>query len=215
MKEIRVMLVDDHALIREGLAKILALEKGFALVGEAADGEEAVRLAGVIQPDVILMDVNMPTLSGIEASRAIKERYPGIEIIALTIHDDEAYVSALIRAGASGYLLKDVSADELTKAIRRVCSGEAVLHPAISRKALQALRQEAAKASGQEAGLTPRELEVLALVVQGADNRSVASTLFISEKTVKNHLTSIFRKLGVHDRTQAALYAVKQKLVPF
>ncbi len=212
MKAIRVLLVDDHAIIRDGLKKILSLEEGIQVIGEAADGLEAVELAGQLLPDVILMDINMPRMNGIEASRAIKEKHPQMDIVALTIHDDEEYVYELLRAGISGYFLKDIGTAELVGAIHKVTSGEPVFHPAIARKFLDEFRRVTG-AREETPRLTGREKEVLQHVARGEGNREIARQLFISEKTVKNHLTSIFRKLGVEDRTQAVLYAVKHRLV--
>lgn len=212
MTEIKVLLADDHTLIRDGIRKILSLEPGFRVVGEAGSGYEVVRLAGELSPDVILMDINMPGMNGIEASQQIKKAYPEIEIIALTIHGDEEYVYELVKAGISGYLLKDISADELVSTIRRVFSGESVFNPAIARKLLGEFR----RLTGGDVELprlSRRELEVLEHVVRGENNKEIAEKLFISEKTVKNHLTNIFRKINVKDRTQAVLYSVKNKLV--
>lgn len=212
MIEIKVLLADDHTLIRDGIRRILSLEPGFQVVGEAASGQEAVRLAGELSPDVILMDINMPGMNGIEASRQIKRDYADIEIIALTIHDDEEYICELVRAGVSAYLLKDVSADKLIFTIRQVFSGEPVFDPAVTRKLLGEFR----RLNGEHKDLPKlsfRELEVLEHAAKGENNKEIAEKLFISEKTVKNHLTSIFRKINVKDRTQAVLYAVRNKLV--
>jgi len=213
MKEIRVLLVDDHMLIRDGLKKILALEMGICVVGDAANGWEAVVLAEALCPDVILMDINMPAMNGIEAARRIKLQHPETAIIALTIHDDAEYVSELIKAGASGYLLKDMSAVDLVDCINRVCAGENVFHPAITQKMVGEFRRMADSESVARPRLTLREQEVLEQVARGANNREIARMLFISEKTVKSHLTSIFRKLSVDGRTQAVLQAVKNRLV--
>lgn len=212
MKEIKVLLVDDHALIRDGLKKVLAMEPQINVIGEAKNGQEAVELAQKLSPDVVIMDINMPVMNGIVASRLIKEKMPGVEILALTIHDDEEYVSELVNAGVSGYLLKDIGIDELVSAIDRVVSGEPVFHPAVAQKLLGEFRR-LAKSGKSRPKLTPRELEILEHVARGETNREIAQKLYISEKTVKNHLTNIFRKIEVEDRTQAALYAVKNKLV--
>jgi len=213
VKEIRVLLVDDHTLIRDGLKKILNLEMGICVVGEAANGWEAVVLAESFLPDVILMDINMPAMNGIEAARRIKRLQPETAIIALTIHDDVEYVSELIKAGVSGYLLKDVSGDDLVECINRVSAGENVFHPAITQQMAGEFRRMAAGEGVARPRLTLREQEVLEQVARGANNREIARHLFISEKTVKNHLSSIFRKFCVDDRTQAVLYAVKNRLV--
>lgn len=212
MKEIRVLLVDDHTLIRDGLKRILGLEPGICVVGDAANGQQAVELAGELCPDVVIMDINMPEMNGIEAARLIKQRHPLMGIIALTIHDDEEYVLELINAGVSGYLLKDVSSEALIESIDRVYAGENVFHPVITRKMLGEFRRLTGGV-GERPRLTVREQEVLEHVARGENNKEIAGMLYISEKTVKNHLTNIFRKLGVDDRTQAVLYAVKNKLV--
>lgn len=213
MKEIRVLLVDDHTLIRDGLKKILTMETGICVVGDAANGWEAVVLAEALCPDVILMDINMPAMNGIEAARRIKLLRPETAIVALTIHDDAEYVSELIKAGVSGYLLKDVSAGDLVDCINRVCAGENVFHPAVTQKMVGEFRRMAAAEGAAPTRLTLREQEVLEHVARGENNREIARLLFISEKTVKSHLTSIFRKLSVDGRTQAVLHAVKNRLV--
>ncbi len=212
MTEIKVLLADDHTLIRDGIRKILSLEPGFRVVGEAANGQEAVRLARELSPDIILMDINMPGMNGIEASQQIKKEFPRIEIIALTIHRDEEYIYELLKVGVSGYVLKDISADELIMTIRRVFSGESVFNPGITRKLLGEFRRLSG-GDGDLPKLSHRELEVLEHVVRGENNKEIAGKLFISEKTVKNHLTNIFRKIDVKDRTQAVLYAVRNRLV--
>ncbi|WP_027717647.1 response regulator [Desulfovirgula thermocuniculi] len=209
MGGVRVLIADDHPLVREGLRRILSLDPSICLVGEAADGREAVELARRTRPDVVLMDVNMPGMNGIEACRVIKEEVPEARVVALTIHDQEEYVLELIRAGVSAYLLKDVSPDGLLETIHGVMRGESYLSPRLTARVFDEVRRPA----GPRVPLTRRELEVLRLLVQGESNKGIAQKLFISEKTVKNHLTSIFQKLGVEDRTQAALYAVKHKLV--
>lgn len=209
MGGVKVLIADDHPLVREGLRRILSLDPSVYLVGEAADGKEAVELARRTRPDVVLMDVNMPGMNGIEACRVIKEEVPEARVVALTIHDQEEYVLEFIRAGASAYLLKDVSPDGLLEAIHGVMRGESYLSPRLTARVLDEVRRPA----GPRVPLTRRELEVLRLLVQGESNKGIAQKLFISEKTVKNHLTSIFQKLGVEDRTQAALYAVKHRLV--
>ncbi|KKM11861.1 chemotaxis protein CheY [Clostridiales bacterium PH28_bin88] len=213
MKNIQVLVVDDHPLIREGLRKILALEAGITVVAEAGDGVQAIEAARRYRPDVILMDINMPKMNGIDATRIIREDVPSAGIVALTIHDDEQYVLELIRAGISGYVLKDIDAHELIQAIRRVANGESVIHPAITKKVFGELRRSAYSEPKTWEDLTERELEVLAHIAHGEANKVIANRLCISEKTVKNHISSIFRKLGVTDRTQAALFAVKNKLV--
>ncbi len=218
MKAIKVIIVDDHALIREGLTKILSLEADIEVVGEASSGSEAVEKVAYIDADIVLMDINMPGMSGVEACKIIKGEKPAIGIIALTIHDQEEYLFECIRAGTSAYLLKDVSPGQLVDTIKGVARGESFIPPKLmSRVFLEINRlSDPPKTDARDISdelLTPREKEVLRLVAQGESNRSIAKNLFISEKTVKNHLYRIFQKLEVDDRTQAALYAVKSKLV--
>ncbi|MFZ7101893.1 MAG: response regulator [Peptococcaceae bacterium] len=212
---IRLLIVDDHALLREGLVKIVSLEEQIEIVGEASRGNEAVQLARELKPDVILMDINMPGINGIEATKLIKAEMPNIGIIALTIHDDEEYIFELIRVGISGYVLKDIQPERLIAAIKDVAEGKSVIHPDITAKLLgefNRLSERKLRSSSYDE-LTIREIDVLQLIAKGLTNKDIAQTLYISEKTVKNHITNIFRKLSVEDRTQAALYAIKNKLV--
>ena len=222
-RKIRVLIADDHALLREGLRRILELEPDIEVVAEAADGETAVALATELRPDVVLMDVTMPGGGGLAATRAIHDRLPGVDVIVLTIHDDDEYVIELVNAGATGYLLKDVDPARLMDAIRRVKDGETFIAPNLVTKVFQQLqrRDEAKHASaaasqhGRAGGrepLTERELEILQLIVDGYSNKQIARSLYISEKTVKNHVTNLLRKLDLSDRTQAAVYAIRTGL---
>ena len=213
--DIRIIIADDHVLLREGLAKILSLEEGFKIIGEAGDGEEVIQMARNHDPDVILMDINMPVINGIEATKIIKQEMPRIGIIALTIHEDEEYIFELVRAGVSGYILKDVQPEQLIKSIRDVATGKIAIQPDITAKLLGEFNRlsDRKKHISSHDDLTSRELEVLKLIAKGMANRDIAGSLYISEKTVKNHITNIFRKLHVEDRTQAALFAVKNKIV--
>lgn len=215
MKKVKVLLADDHALVREGLCKVLSMEEAIEVVGEAENGDQAVSLAFKIKPDIILMDINMPVTNGIEATRIIKNQLPEIGIIALTIHDQEEYLFELIKAGVSGYVLKDISPDLLIQTILGVARGESFIPPSMTAKMFAEFTRlySLSPRNINPQGLTKREVDVLRLVAQGDSNRSIAKKLFISEKTVKNHLTSIFQKLGVDDRTQAAIHAVKSKIV--
>ncbi|MHB1419238.1 MAG: response regulator [Bacillota bacterium] len=210
----KLLVVDDHPLIREGLCKILNLEPEFQIVGEATNGEEAVRLAFEALPDVILMDINLPVKNGIDACREITDALPQIRVIVLTVYDDERYVSEVFKAGASGYLLKDVEPDRLIEAIKTVAGGGSFIHPTIARKMLKEFnRLSRAVEESKENPLSPRETEVLNLIARGETNRTIAQNLYISEKTVKNHITNIFRKLQVDDRTAAVVLAIKSKIL--
>lgn len=215
MKKTTVLISDDHTLIREGLRKILSTEEAIEVVGEAEDGQQAIEMAMQLKPDVILMDITMPNVNGIEATQAIKNTCPEIGIIALTIHDQEEYLFELIKAGASAYVLKDIRSDVLIKTILGVARGESFITPALTAKIFAEFSRLSTNnlqdTPLQE--LTKRELDVLRLLASGENNRNIAQKLYISEKTVKNHLSNIFQKLGVLDRTQAALLAVKNKIV--
>lgn len=214
MEEIRILIADDHPLIREGLRHVLELDPRLKVVGEVGDGQGAINLARALQPDVILMDLKMPGTDGIVASRVIANEFPKIRIIILTVAEDESVLD-VIRCGACGYLLKDVEPAELIKAIYNVMDGKPALHPVVTGKLLgeySRLSSPVSRAEGIHA-LTEREKEVLMLIARGESNRNIARKLFISEKTVKNHITSIFRKLKVEDRTQAAIYAIKNRMV--
>lgn len=219
MQEIRVLIADDHALIREGITKVLSLEPKIVVVGEAPDGEAVLIKAKELKPDIILMDINMPRVSGIEAAKQLKRDLPEVKIIALTVHDDDQRIFEGIKAGVAGYMLKDVDADTLLKTIKNVHAGETVIHPAVTTRLLGEFNRlnEVAEAVGERDAvtelLTHRELEILKQIARGKSNRDIAEILCISEKTVKNHISNIFRKIQVEDRTQAALFAVKTKLV--
>ncbi|WP_258361055.1 response regulator [Moorella sulfitireducens] len=212
--KITLMIADDHPLVREGIRKILELEPGIQVVAEAGNGQEAIAMARLHRPDVILIDINMPGLNGIEATRVIRRELPQTGILALTIHDDEEYIIELLKSGVSGYVLKDIGADELVKAIFQVARGYQVIHPGIAPKIVEYIQKRDLPTNlpVDMLPLTPREREILAQVSRGKSNREIARELYISEKTVKNHLTNIFHKIGVSDRTQAALYALKRGL---
>ncbi|MBO8169454.1 MAG: response regulator transcription factor [Thermoanaerobacteraceae bacterium] len=212
MDMIKVLLADDHALIRQGLVKILALDPQLQIVGEAANGNEAVEKTRQYQPDVVLMDINMPGMNGLEATRIIKQEFPEIGVIALTIHDDEEYIFEMVNMGVSGYVLKDVDADTLINAVKQVAAGKSIIHPDITAKLLNEFKR-LNKGEEELPRLTAREKEVLQCVVKGLSNKEIGEQLYISEKTVKNHITNILRKLDVSDRTQAAIFAVKHNLV--
>jgi len=206
------MLADDHRMLREGLRRSMT-DQGFDIVGEARDGDEAIRLAEELQPEVILMDVTMPEVDGVEATRQIKISYPGIAIVMLTMHADQEVLAAAIRAGASGYLVKDCSTDEIATAIRTVMRGETVLSPQLAASMLEEVRKLEEPSPDEERVITKREEEVLQLIANGCSTPEVAERLFISQKTVKNHLASIYQKLEARDRTQAVLQAVRMGII--
>ncbi|KPN97950.1 response regulator transcription factor [Lysinibacillus sp. ZYM-1] len=208
---IRVLIADDHHVVRRGLLFFLKTQKDIEVVGEAKNGHEAVSLAESIQPDIILMDLVMPEMDGIQATKRIKAKFPQIEILMLTSFSDRDHVVPAMEAGAAGYQLKDIEPDELVLSIRRIMRGENTLHPEAT-TTLEMDRQEAQNAPHLLNPLTPREQDVLAELTKGKSNREIASSLFVTEKTVKTHISNIFTKLQVQDRTQAALYAVKHGL---
>jgi len=208
------MLADDHRMLREGLRRSLS-DDGFDVVGEASDGDEAVRMAGQLQPDVILMDVSMPDVDGVEATRRITELYPDISVVMLTMHADEDVIADALRAGAVGYLVKDCSIDEIAAAIRLAANDEADLSPALAGAMLDEVRKIEPNPPASEADrvITSREVDVLQLIADGCSTPEVAAQLYISQKTVKNHLASIYQKLDARDRTQAVLQAVRMGIV--
>ena len=210
---IRLMLVDDHRMLRQGLRRSLE-EEGFYVVGEASDGDEAVRLVPAAKPDVILMDVSMPDMDGIEATRRILQNDPDKRIVMLTMHADKDLIDAAIKAGAVGYLTKDCSTDEVIEAVRMAANGETALSPQLAKTMLSEVRKIDEKAGREEDRLvTKREEEVLQLIADGCSTPEVAERLYISQKTVKNHLASIYQKLDARDRTQAVLQAVRMGIV--
>ena len=214
---LRVLVCDDHALFRRGLQMVLDQEADLELVGEASDGVEVVEKAQELMPDVILMDVRMPKRSGIEAAAAIKDVLPHVKILMLTISDAEADLYEAIKAGASGYLLKEIPIDEVADAIRSVWAGQSRISPSMASKLLTEFAA-ISKASEEKPQvptprLTDREMEVLRLVAQGMNNRDIAKTLFISENTVKNHICNILEKLHLHSRMEAVVYAVREKMI--
>jgi DNA-binding NarL/FixJ family response regulator len=218
---IRAMIVDDHALFRRGLEMVLDSEPDIELVGQASDGAEAVEKAAESLPDVVLMDIRMPRSSGIEACRAVKEAAPSAKIVILTISDEEEDLFEAIRAGASGYLLKDIPLDEVAGAVRAVHGGQSLINPSMAGKLLTefatlAKRDDEERAQELPAPrLTEREMEVLKLVARGMNNRDIAKELFISENTVKNHVRNILEKLQIHSRMEAVMVAVREKLIEF
>jgi DNA-binding NarL/FixJ family response regulator len=216
---IRVLIVDDHALFRRGLEMVLKEEHGIEVVGEASDGDEAVARAAQSLPDVVLMDIRMPRSSGIDACRAMKAAGPSAKIVMLTISDEEEDLFEAIKAGASGYLLKDIPLDDVAESVRAVHGGQSLINPSMAAKLITEFatlaRRETDERSEQVPApkLTEREMEVLKLVAKGSSNRDIAKQLFISENTVKNHVRNILEKLQIHSRMEAVMVAVREKLI--
>ncbi|MFH1854049.1 MAG: response regulator transcription factor [Candidatus Omnitrophota bacterium] len=213
---IRVFLCDDHTLFRQGIRKLLELEGDINVVGEADNGESALDMLKKTGPDVILMDIGMPRMDGVTATCEIKNKFPHIKIIMLTVYEDEPHIFEAIKAGAMGYLLKDVSIEEVLEAIRRVYKGEALIQPAVATKVLKefAMMDKRFIKEGDKFynDLTEREKDILRLIALGGTNKEIAKKLGIVEKTVKNHISNIFQTLHVNNRTKAALYALNKKL---
>ena len=211
MNAVRVLLVDDQALFREALGTLLDARPEVEVVGEAGDGNQALERAAALAPDVVLMDLHMPVLDGIAATRRLRVEQPGVRVLALTTFDDDEDVFAALRAGALGYLLKDVSADRLVEAVQAAARGESVLQPSVAAKVVARFAQldDAPRSRPQPlvVPLSDRELDVLRLLADGRSNREIATALFLAEGTVKNHVTNVLGKLGARDRTQAALRA--------
>jgi DNA-binding NarL/FixJ family response regulator len=206
-ESIRVLIADDHAVVREGLRTFLELQEGIEVAGEAADGREAVDEAERLRPDVVLMDLVMPRLDGVEAMRELRKRVLGARVVVLTSFLDDERLLPALRAGAAGYLLKNVEPRELARSIRLAAAGEALIDPAVAARLVDALGSDR---RAEQAELTPREEEVLDLIGRGFANKRIALELGIAEKTVKTHVSHVLAKLGVSDRTQAALYAARQ-----
>ncbi|MCC3356927.1 response regulator [Bacillus sp. REN16] len=218
-----IVIIDDHQLFREGVKRILDFEPTFQVVAEGDDGEQAVALIEQHKPDVVIMDINMPHLNGIEATKQLIDTYPDTKVIILSIHDDESYVTHALKTGATGYLLKEMDADSLVEAVKVVAEGGSYLHPRVTHNLVKEFRRLAV-ASGQSVAaqsyvtaevrrplhlLTRRECEVLQLLTDGRSNRGIGDDLYISEKTVKNHVSNILQKMNVNDRTQAVVVAIK------
>jgi two-component system response regulator DegU len=210
---IRLLLADDHRMLREGLHRSMT-EEGFDVVGEASDGFAAVKLAAELIPDVILMDVTMPEMDGVEAARRVHEAQPGVRVVMLTMHADADVVANAIRAGASGYLVKDCSTEEIAAAVRMAASGDTALSPQLASSMLDELhRLDQAAQAEEDRVITRREEEVLQQIADGYSTPEVAEKLYISQKTVKNHLASIYQKLDARDRTQAVVQAVRMGII--
>ncbi|MCP5096182.1 MAG: response regulator transcription factor [Chloroflexi bacterium] len=218
MNDISVMVVDDQRLVREGIASLLDIQDGVRVVGQAVNGEDAVETAVALQPDVILMDVRMPSMDGITATQQIRKQLPDCQILMLTTFDDEAYIVKSLHAGAVGYLLKDIPAAELAQAVKLAHTGIYQLAPSVAGKLIGQLQlspetPQKPKPPTPTNGLTERELDVLRLIATGATNREIAKALVVSEGTVKNHVSSILSRLGLRDRIQAAVYAYEHDLM--
>ncbi len=217
MQRIRVLIADDHKVVREGLAAILNAKQSIEVVGEAQNGQEAVEKARSLVPDVILMDVRMPRMGGVEATRQIKRESPHIGVIALTMYDEEHYIFDLVRAGATGYLLKDTDSAQIVVAIHAIYRGESLINPSVASKILAEfsllVQKKGEKRARLENDLSEREITVLRLVKDGKANKEIAKSLDLSVKTVKNHVRNIFHKLQVYDRTQAAILAIRKGLI--
>ena len=210
-EQIRVLIADDHAVVRQGLRAFFELQDDIEVVGEASDGGDAVKLTEALSPDVVVMDLVMPRVDGIEAIRQIRAAGSAVKVIVLTSFADDQKVFAAVRAGATGYLLKDVSPRELAEAIRTVNRGQALLNPTVAAKLMQEFAHESRPAASRS--LTDREMDVLRLIARGRSNKEIALELGVAEKTVKTHVSNILGKLQLADRTQAALYAVRERLV--
>ncbi len=216
-----IVIIDDHQLFREGVKRILDFESTFKVVAEGDDGIDAVHLVETYQPDVVIMDINMPKINGIEATKELIEKFPNTKVIILSIHDDENYVTHALQTGATGYLLKEMDADALIEAVKVVADGGSYLHPRVTHNLVREYRRLATVPAVQQRNsfgmevrkplhlLTRRECEVLQLLADGQSNRGIGETLYISEKTVKNHVSNILQKMNVNDRTQAVIMAIK------
>ena len=212
MKKIGVLLAEDHIVMREGIRELIQREKDIEVVGEASNGQEAVEMAGQLKPDLVLMDISMPGLNGIEATRQIKESWPSISVLVLTAYDNEEFIFAVLEAKAAGYLLKNVRGQELLSAIRAVHQGESVLHPEIAEKVLARLRPGRQQPARKiEPFLSRRELQVVELGARGLANKQIADRLSLSERTVQTHWRNIFSKLGVGSRIEAILYCLRKE----
>ncbi len=213
VKPMKILICDDQAVIRDGLEMLLSLEKDFQIVGCAQDGQEALELTAQKSPDLILMDLKMPGMNGIEATREIRKKFPRVKILVLTTYDDDEWVFDAIRAGASGYLLKDTPRQKIVEAIRGTLAGKTFVDPSVAGKLLQQVAgQPSQPASLLAQKLTERELDVLRLLAKGMTNAEIAAALYLSEGTVRNHISAILEKLGVSDRTQAAVIAIQHGL---
>lgn len=215
MAKVKVLIADDHAIVREGVRMILDKEQDIDVVGEAGHGEQALEMAAKLRPHVVVMDISMPGMGGIEATQRLRAQYPHIHVLVLTMHEDESYVFQLLRAGASGYVLKRAAAQDLVQAVRAAAKGEAFLYPSVARKVVEDYlrRVESGEEKDRYDGLTTREKEILTHIAQGLSNQHIAEKLYISIKTVQTHRAHILEKLGLHDRTELVRYAIRKGLI--
>jgi len=213
--DVRVLIAEDHAVVREGIRMILDAQADLKVVGEAKDGDEAVRLARQLRPDVVVMDISMPRRNGVEATQEIRRLLPETQVLILTMHEEESYVFQLLRLGAAGYVLKRAAATDLVEAVRAASRGEAFLYPAVARSVVQDYldRMRTGEGAGRYDGLTDREREILVLIAEGLTNSQIADRLFISVKTVQTHRAHIMEKLDLHDRSLLVRYAVRKGLI--
>lgn len=212
MNTIGILIADDHSIVREGLKQLLDLEEDFKVVGQASNGVETIEKVKQLKPDVLLLDINMPVMNGINALRKIKEEGLRTNVVILTLHEDREYLLETMQIGATGYILKDSDSSTLYKAIRDAYNGESYIQPKLAAELVKEFNKPKGAKLKLENELTQREYEVLTLIAEGHNNKEIADELFISEKTVKNHVSNIFRKLNVSDRTQAAIYAFKNNI---
>lgn len=214
MSKIKLLIADDHTMFRQGLKQILELERDITVVALASNGDEAARLANTYNPDIVLMDINMPGTNGLQAIKEMKQEGISSKIIVLTIHEDREYLFKTLQMGAEGYVLKDAEPSVLIDAIRSVYNGHSYIQPNMTRELVKEFNRVTLheRDKGEESSLTTREIEVLELIAEGMINKQIARQLYISEKTVKNHVSNIFKKLNVSDRTQAAIYAFKHNI---
>jgi two-component system response regulator DegU len=214
MDKIRILIADDHSMVRQGIKQILELENDFTVIAQASNGEEAVLMARQSNPDIILMDINMPGMNGLQAIKELKEENQNVRVLVLTIHEDREYLFKTLQMGAEGYVLKDAEPSVLMDAIRNICKGESYIQPNMTKELVKEFTRITLhdRPAHDDNRLTAREIEVLELIAEGMINKEIAKQLYISEKTVKNHVSNIFKKLNVSDRTQAAIYAFKHNI---